>query len=137
MPEAEALRCDLLPSRRARHVASIARVVTGLAALACLVAVVLEPTLTRGVATLVALLASLFALVDRRGPEVRQIGLLGNGNLRAVVDDVDGPAAVRYCSPGFLCLRTPSGSIAVWPDCLSAPSWRRLLVWCRWPHGSR
>ena len=137
MPEAAALRCNLLPSRRARHVVSIARVVTGLAVLACLVAVVREPTLMRGVATLVALLASLFALVDRRGPQVRQIGLLGNGNLRAVVDDVDGPAAVRYCSPGFLCLRSASGSIAIWPDCLSAPNWRRLQVWCRWPHGSR
>jgi hypothetical protein len=136
VPEVAAFRCDLQASRRASSVAALARVLTAVAAAACVLAVALAPTALRGLAALTSVGAFLYSFRPRRMPTPRQLSVDNDGLVRARVDDADVSVTVQYCGPRFVSLGSPLGSLSVWPDSLAASHWRRLLVACRWPHGS-
>ena len=135
MPETAALRLEVHASRRARWLAVAARLVTALAFLGCLITLSLEPTLLRGAAALAAAAAIAWAWRPQRGPDLSQVSVDADGEIRGRVADVDAPATVQFCSAGLLCLRVAGRPVAIWPDSLTAADWRRLLVCCRWPRG--
>jgi hypothetical protein len=132
VPETLGFRVDLQPSRRAGRVRAFARLLTLLAAVACGAAAALEPSPARIAAVLAAGGASVLAF--RRGRPARPLGLAVDvaGTVSIAADDADHPAVVRYFGRHLVCLETPGGLHAVWPDSMSLSHWRRLLVACRW-----
>ncbi len=135
MPEAVALRVDLLASRRARRVRALAQALTAAAAAACVLAAVLAPSSLRIAAALAS--SGAFVLTLRQGHGRRsavQLAIGADGTIRDDADTVDDAATVRYCDPNFVCLQTARGPLALWRDSMAAAAWRRLAVACRWPH---
>jgi hypothetical protein len=135
VPEAAALRIDLLASRRARRVRALARALTAVAAAGCIVAALLAPSSLRIGAALAS--AGAFVLTRRGGRARRSAARLAIGADGAIRDDTaaaDGAATVLYCGSSFVCLQTARGPLALWRDSMAAAAWRRLAVACRWPH---
>ncbi len=130
MPDAADFRIDLLASQRAGSVRAAARLLTAAAAFACAAALLLAPSPLRAAATLASVAA--LAFCPGRAPSARQLVIGIDGAIRAGGDDEVETAAVRYFGPRFVCLQTPRGALAVWPDSMTATGWRRLLVACRW-----
>jgi hypothetical protein len=130
VPEAAALRIDLLASRRARRVRALARALTAVAAAGCIVAALLAPSSLR----IGAALASAGAFVLRARRSAARLAIGADGAIRDDTAAADGAATVLYCGSSFVCLQTARGPLALWRDSMAAAAWRRLAVACRWPH---
>jgi hypothetical protein len=111
---------------------AVGRLLTMTAAAACGLGALLVPSPLRVAATLASIGALVLAFCPGRALAARQLALDADGTIRIGVGESDVPAAVRYFGRYFVCLRTPSGLLTVWPDSMSSASWRRLLVACRW-----
>jgi hypothetical protein len=132
VPEAATFRVDLHGSRRAGVCRAAARLVTTLAAAACVLAVALAPSPLRLGAALASVGALLLALLAGRAPAARRLLIGADGTISVHTGGEDRPAAVRYAGRHLICLATADRLLAVWPDSVSATDWRRLLVACRW-----
>jgi hypothetical protein len=132
VPEAAAFRIDLLASRRARRIRTLAQAVTAIAAAACALAFVLAPSTLRSIAALASAGALLLAFRAGHEPPRPRVGVDAEGSVLAGTDETEEVAIVQYSSPAYVCLATRRGRLAVWPDSLPATAWRRLLVACRW-----
>jgi len=132
VPEANAFGVDLPASRRAGRLRAAARALTLVAAVACGTAALLAPSPMRIAAALVSIGAFVLASLPRGRAAVRRLAVDADGTIRTGSGDAVEPALVRYCGRHLVCLGTPGGLVAVWPDSMSATHWRRLLVACRW-----
>jgi hypothetical protein len=127
-------RVDLLPSRRARQVGRVAIALTAVATAGCLAAVALAPSGTRVAVALAAMLVLGLAARRISASRAGTLAVDPDGTLRVDCGDGIRSAKVGYCGAALICLRTPDGLVAIWPDAMPATHWRRLLVACRWPH---
>lgn len=134
MPEARGLHCRPAVSRHERQVRQLAIALTAAAAAATLAALALSPTWPRAALAAGSLLALAYTVCLGRKTLLPTIIVGSDGQLRAERDGEEVPVVVRYCGARFISLRSPQGSLALWPDSLGAGQWRRLLVACRWPH---
>jgi hypothetical protein len=128
-------RLELSPSRSARQVVRLAAAVTAVAAAACVIALALSPSVPRAAAALAALSAAAFAATRPAASWVGRLGIDADGTVHVDPDPGNQSATVGYCGPRFVCLRTLTGAVDVWPDAMNASEWRRLQVACRWPRG--
>jgi hypothetical protein len=132
VPEATAFGVDLPASRRAGRLRAAARVLTLVAAGACGTAALLAPSPMRVAAALASIGAFVLASWPASRAAARRLAVDADGTIRTGIAAADEPAVVRYCGRHLVCLGTPGGLVAVWPDSMSAANWRRLLVACRW-----
>jgi hypothetical protein len=134
VPEAASFRAELMPSQRARRWRALAQGLTGLAAGACLLALLQSPSPARLAAALLAAAALGAVLLRQRRAAGRRIAVDGDGTVRVLAADAEMTAVPLYCSASYVCLRAGE-RLPVWADALAPEAWRRLLVACRWPHG--
>ena len=132
MPEATAFGVDLPASRRAGRLRAAAWVLTLVAAAACGTAALLAPSPMRVAVALACIGAFVLASLPGARAAARRLAVDADGTIHTGSGDADQPAVVRYCGRHLVCLGTPGGLVAVWPDSMSATHWRRLLVACRW-----
>jgi hypothetical protein len=135
VPEATAFRVDLPASRTARRIRAAARWLTLAVAVACGLAALLAPSSPRIGAALASIGAVVLSFVGGRRAIARRLAVDAEGQISAGGDGAEQPTAVRYCGRHLVCLQTPGGLLAVWPDSMSPSHWRRLLVACRWQRG--
>jgi hypothetical protein len=111
---------------------TVARLLTVAAGAACVLAVVLAPSALRLAATLASIGVLALAFRPGRASAPRQLAVDASGTVRIRAGDSEQAAAVRYVGRHLVCLTTPGGLLAVWPDSMPSADWRRLLVACRW-----
>lgn len=124
---------ELRPSVRARRVRAAGRVLTAVAALACLWIALARPDAIR-VAAAVAALAAASLTWRTRGPDGPQaLRIDPAGRLSLGAPDRLAAADPVHCSRHYVALRTHEAVAVLWPDMLPRAGWRRLQVACRWP----
>jgi len=133
VPEPDSFALDEMNSRFARRVRVAARILTGVVAGACVWAMFLAPGASGAAAAVGALGALAMVLRPEARAGGRRLSIAGDGALQVLhCDGTAAPADVLYCGRSHVCLRTRDELLAVWPDALPVPIWRRLRVACRW-----
>jgi len=133
VPEAASIRLDPGASRCERRLRALARALTAATVAACLAGALMAPSALRVTAALAAAGALAIAVRPPRASLPPRLSVDRDGVVQLAGAAADEAAAVVYCGAGLVCLRTQAGRLPIWPDSLSADSWRRLLVACRWP----
>jgi hypothetical protein len=138
VPEYASFDLDPQRSRFARRLRVAAQVLTGLAAAACLWALLLAPGALRLAAALAAIAVLAVAMRPAPPSSGRRLLIEDGGALELVRrDGSTATVTVLYQGSTHACLRGPDGLLPVWADALPAAAWRRLRVACRWPPAAR